>query len=47
MNTSDMWLIYKDSNGKEHRQHWTDVLEVGTLIDPETDEDMEIVGWDS
>jgi hypothetical protein len=45
MNTSDMYLVYKDDNGDYHRQHWKDVVVVGTLIDPETGDDMEIVGW--
>lgn len=45
MDTSDMWLYYKDSKGVEHRQHWKDLVEVGTLIDPETGDDMEIIGW--
>lgn len=43
--TGDMWLVYKDAEGNQHDQSWKDVVEVGTLIDPETGDDMEIVGW--
>jgi hypothetical protein len=44
-NTSDMWLIYVDTNGDQHCQHWRDLVDVGTLIDPETGDDMDIIGW--
>ncbi len=43
--TSDMWLVYEDSSGNKHYQPWTDLVECGTLIDPESDEDMEMIGW--
>ena len=45
MQTEDMWLVYQDKSGNLYYQHWSEVVEVGGLIDPETDEDMEIVGW--
>jgi len=36
-------LWYEDSTGVLHSQPLTDVVESGTLIDPETEEDMAIV----
>lgn len=39
-----MWLIYKDAHGKQHKQPWED-LGTGSLYDPYTEDDMEIVGW--
>jgi len=43
--TLPMWIVYIDSSGQLHKQPWQDLLECGTLIDGQTDEDMEIVGW--
>lgn len=43
--TSGMWLVYKDLDGETHHQPWQDLTSVGTLIDPESGDDMEIVGW--
>lgn len=40
------FAIYIDSEGNEHDQPISDITEVGTLIDPETGEDMEIVRVD-
>jgi len=40
-----MFLVYADSNGEHHYQYWADVATVGGLIDPETGEDMELIGW--
>jgi hypothetical protein len=37
-------LVYRDSVGTLHRQMVADVAEFGTLIDPETGDDMEIIG---
>lgn len=45
MKCSDMWLIYVDDNNNRHYQHWRDVAEVGSLIDPESGEDMDLLGW--
>ncbi|BBY54004.1 hypothetical protein H7J07_05220 [Mycobacterium koreense] len=45
MKTSNMWLIYEDSTGEKHYQPWQDVDTAGGLVDPDTDEDMELVGW--
>lgn len=42
-----MDLIWKDADGDEHRQPFRDFPEVGGLIDPETGDDMELVGWAS
>lgn len=41
----DMWLVYIDSEGNYHAQPWQDMDSVGTLIDPETGDDMELIGW--
>lgn len=41
----DMWLVYVDDNGNRHHQHWRDIAEVGNLIDPESGEDMDLLGW--
>lgn len=43
--SDDMELVYRDADGNEHRQPWREVSEVGTLIDPETGDDMELGGW--
>ena len=45
MNTSDMWLVYIDGRGEQHTQHWNDIVDSGSLIDPDTGEDMDVVGW--
>ena len=37
-------LVYRDSEGNEHMQPVTDLVDVGTLIDPETGDDMEVYG---
>lgn len=43
--TGGMWLVYVDAHGDNHFQPWQDLEESGTLIDPESGEDMEMVGW--
>lgn len=41
-----MWLVYeKDSEGTQAHQPYQDLVEAGTLIDPNTGDDLEIVGW--
>lgn len=45
VNVTDMFLVYEDDNGEHHYQHWEDVVDVGSLIDPDTGEDMKIIGW--
>jgi hypothetical protein len=43
--TSQMFLVYKDGDGEYHYQSWEDVQECGGLIDPETGDDMKLIGW--
>lgn len=43
--TSQMFLVYKDEDGEYHYQSWEDVQECGGLIDPENGDDMELIGW--
>jgi hypothetical protein len=38
-------LVYKGESGDLHYQPATDLPEAGTLVDPDTDEDMELVGF--
>lgn len=35
-------LIYVDSQGNKHAQFVCDLVETGTLIDPDTGDDMDI-----
>lgn len=35
-------LIYIDANGQEYSQFVSDLVETGTLIDPDTGDDMDI-----
>lgn len=37
-------LVYQDEEGNHHEQPVSDLTESGTLIDPETGDDMPIVG---
>lgn len=43
--TSQMFLVYKDGDGEYYYQSWEDVQECGGLIDPETGDDMKLIGW--
>lgn len=36
-------LVYQDATGAKHYQPVADLTEVGTLIDPETGDDMELI----
>ncbi|KMV19645.1 hypothetical protein ACT17_06295 [Mycolicibacterium conceptionense] len=45
INTSEMWLVYQSDNGKYYAQPWGDVATAGGLIDPDTGDDMEVIGW--
>ena len=45
MNTTEMYLVYIDNEGNKHYQHWQDIEDVGTLIDPDTGNDMRMIGW--
>lgn len=43
--TDKVVLVYHDEQGDLHEQPLSDVVEVGTLIDPETGDNMPLVGW--
>lgn len=43
--TEPMWLVYIGNDGEHHLQPWEDITTSGGLIDPDTGDDMEIVGW--
>lgn len=45
IHTSALFLIYQDAQGEFHSQPWQDLTTAGTLVDPVTDGDMELVGW--
>lgn len=40
-----MFLIYRDERGNLHAQPWQDVQDVGGLIDPDSGDDRDIIGW--
>lgn len=42
-NPNDVFAIYIDSVGEEHKQLISDINEVGILIDPETGDDLDII----
>lgn len=42
-NPNDVFAIYVDSEGEEHKQPISDINEVGILIDPETGDDLDII----
>lgn len=44
INTGELYLVYKDSEGGCHYQPWQDIVGSGTLSDPEGG-DMEVIGW--
>lgn len=43
--TSPAYLVYRDREDRTHFENIIDVPEIGTLIDPDTGDDMPIVGW--
>ena len=48
INKGPMWLVYSGEHNGVRRviyQPWNELCESGTLIDPETDDDMEMIGW--
>ena len=45
METGTMFLVYENEEGERFFQPWQDVDDVGTLIDPETGDDLSIIGW--
>jgi len=45
-NISEVILIYRNKDNSEtFEQPLTDITTSGTLIDPETGDDLELVGW--
>ena len=38
-------LIYADERGDKREQPLSDIVECGTLIDPETGDDLSLIGW--
>lgn len=44
-NLDSMIIVYTDENGHLYDQLLSDLPDVGTLIDPDTGDDMEIVGY--
>jgi hypothetical protein len=45
INSSNMFLVYVSQDGDYYYQSWQELTQSGTLIDPETGDDMELVGW--
>lgn len=45
ISTKPMWVVYRAESGEYHYQPYTDLVDAGTLIDPDSGEDMPIVGW--
>ena len=43
--TDSMYLVYQADDGTLYYQLWSDVSEIGGLVDPETGDDMELIGW--
>lgn len=42
---TDLVLVYRGKNGTEYEQPLADIQEVGTLIDPDDGDDLELIGW--
>lgn len=42
-NPDQVFAVYIDSVGEEHKQLISDINEVGTFIDPETSDDLDII----
>lgn len=43
--TTDITLIYRNLDGEEFEQPLSDLPEAGILIDPESGDDLELLGW--
>lgn len=43
--TGDLYLVYRDDQDNYHYQPWEEIDSTGNLIDPESGEPYEIVGW--
>lgn len=41
----DIDLVYADESGTEYTQSLSELSEAGTLIDPDTGDDLTLVGW--
>lgn len=44
INTGELYLVYRDIEGERHYQPWQDIVDSGTLTEPEGG-DMEVIGW--
>ena len=44
INTGELYLVYMDSEGERHYQPWQDIVDSGTLTEPDGG-DMEVIGW--
>jgi hypothetical protein len=40
-----MWLVYVNKSGEQYYRAWAEVDAGGTLVDPETGDDLELIGW--
>lgn len=45
--TNPMFLIYQNPDGRLFLQDWRELTQMGTLVDPETGEYLELIGWHS
>ena len=43
LDPSEVFVVYVDIEGEEYVQPISDIASTGTLIDPETGDDMEII----
>lgn len=43
--TKNLILVYRDKHGALHEQPADDLVNVGTLVDPDDGEDMLLAGW--
>lgn len=42
---SEIVLVYEAEDGSRHEQYPEELVESGTLIDPDTGEDMALIGY--
>lgn len=45
MTLDKITLIYTSESGETYEQPLSDIPNAGTLIDPDTGEDLELTGW--
>lgn len=43
--TKPLFLVYEADDGAQFLQPFEDVVTCGGLLDPDTDEELEVVGW--